>query len=68
MLPEPKSSFIAAQDDAELEWLLCLASALQAGNPQAAEAAAARQAPPTATLFQELKGLLKGLRSSQAQP
>ena len=62
MLSEPNPQFVAAHDDAELEWLLCLASAVQARNQQTAKAAATPQAPPEATLFQELKELLKGLR------
>ena len=40
MLPEYNPSFSGMQDDTELEWLLCLASALQARDQQAAEPAA----------------------------
>jgi hypothetical protein len=62
MLPEPNLSFIDTQDDSELEWLLCLASALQAREQQLAKSAAKRQPPPEPTLLQGLKALLKGLR------
>jgi hypothetical protein len=61
MAPEPNPPLVDAQDDAELEWLLCLASALQAREQPAAESHAQRQ-PPEATLDQELKGSLKELR------
>lgn len=46
MLPQTNPSFCASESDAELEWLLCLASALQARGKQTAKSAAERQPPP----------------------
>ena len=52
MLPEPNPPFVADQDHAELEWLLCLASTLQARNQQAAKSAPEGQPLPQATLLE----------------
>ena len=40
MLPQTNPSFCASESDAELEWLLCLASALQARGKQTAKSVA----------------------------
>ena len=62
MLPEPNPPFVADQDDAELEWLLCLASTLQARDQQAAKSAPEGQPLPQATL------LARGQRSNNRGP
>jgi hypothetical protein len=68
MQPEPNPPFVAAQDDSELEWLLCLASALQTRTQQAATTDVAPEAPPEAKLLQGLKELLKGPRRPDRIP
>jgi hypothetical protein len=40
---QPNSSFCAAEGDAEFEWLLCLAAAIQARDQQAAKSVAKDQ-------------------------
>jgi hypothetical protein len=54
MLPQPNPSFCATEGDAELEWLLCLAAAIQAREQQAAKPAAERQPPPEPTFLSGL--------------
>jgi hypothetical protein len=46
MLPEYYPSFSGIQDDTEIEWLLCLASALQARHQQTATPAVEGQPLP----------------------
>jgi hypothetical protein len=50
MRPKRIVSFFAAESDAELEWLLCLAAALQAREQRAEKLAAKRKQPPKPTL------------------
>jgi hypothetical protein len=51
MLPQPNPSFCATEVDAELEWLLCLASAMQAREKQTAKSAAEHKPPPEPTFL-----------------
>ena len=64
MLPDPTPSFFANPDDAEFEWLLCLASALQS-RERPAKSAPETEPPPEPNLRSKLQGLLKGLRGGQ---
>jgi hypothetical protein len=45
VLPEAELPLFANESDAELEWLLCLASAMQAGKDQKTGRSAERTAP-----------------------
>ena len=64
MVTQPNVSFFANPDDAEFEWLLCLASAIQA-RERPAEIAPETQPPPKPNLRRRLRTLLKGLRGAQ---
>jgi hypothetical protein len=58
MLPKSSPS-LRASPDAELEWLLCLAAALQARQKQPANSAAEYQSPPASMIRRKLRALLK---------
>jgi len=64
MLPQANPSFSANPDDAEFEWLLCLASAMQA-RERPAKSVPETEPPPEPNLLSKLQGLLKGLRGGQ---
>jgi hypothetical protein len=65
MLPQPNTSFFPTPDDSELEWLLCLAAAVQAREKQQAELAAKDEPTSEPTFLRSLQALLKGLRKSE---
>jgi len=62
MLPQPKQSSHATEADSELEWLLCLAAALQAPQQQTAQFSAERRSPPRPAFLRGLQALFKGRR------
>jgi hypothetical protein len=55
MLGQPNPTFRATEGDAELEWLLCLASAIQAREQQAAKSAGKGQPHPFRNACPECK-------------
>jgi hypothetical protein len=61
MLPQTNASFIVKPDDAEFEWLLCLASAMQACE-RPAKFSRERQPSPEQDLWNRLQSWLKGRR------
>jgi hypothetical protein len=65
MVPKSSPSFLA-NTDAELEWLFCLAAALQARQIQPAKLAAECRPSPEPTLRRRLQALLK--RGTQRIP
>ena len=64
MVPQPNLSFFANPDDAEFEWLLCLASAVQA-RERPAKFTPECQPPLDPNLRSRLQSLLKELRGGQ---
>ena len=62
MLSELNQSPVAAQSDAEFEWLLCLAAAQQAPQQGPATFAIERRLPPKPTFLPGLHALLSGVR------
>jgi hypothetical protein len=58
MLPKSSPSFLV-NPDAELEWLLCLAAALQSRQKQPSKLTAEFQPSPEPTLRRRLQSLLK---------
>ena len=65
MLPQSNPSFFTTSDDTELEWLLCLAAAMQAREKQTAKSADESQPSPEPKHLRGLQGFLKGLRKQQ---
>jgi hypothetical protein len=65
MLPNSSPS-VLAKPDAELEWLLCLAAALQARQKQPAKVAAEFRPAPEPTFRRRLQSFLK--RGTQRIP
>jgi hypothetical protein len=64
MLPQPKQSNLAMQNDAEFECYLCLAASLQALQRQQVKSAAERKRVPGLTLLSGLQAFLRGLRKA----
>jgi len=65
MVPQPKPSYFASPDDAELEWLLCLAAAIQTREqPQRTFEPECKPLPPQ-SFRTKLQSILKGLRGSE---
>ena len=62
MPPKPSQPFSATQSDAELEWLLCLAAALQTHQREFSKPTVERLPPPGPSFLRGLQTLLKGLR------
>jgi hypothetical protein len=58
MLPKASPSFLA-NPDAELEWFLCLASALQARHKQSEKLTVERQPLPEPSVLRKLQGLFR---------
>jgi hypothetical protein len=54
MRPNPTQPSFGTEEDAELEWLLCLAAALQAREQQAKKLEAEQGKAPESTLLQGL--------------
>ncbi len=65
MVPKPNASYFAPAADAELEWLLCLAAAMQAREKQPKKFKTESQPPPKPRFWSRLQDLLKGLRGSE---
>ncbi len=65
MLPQSKPSFFETSNDAELEWLLCLASALQARHNRPARLAAESHSLPEPRPKSGRQDPLKGRRWNQ---
>jgi hypothetical protein len=64
MLSQAEPFFSANPEDAEFEWLLCLAAAVQA-RERPEKSAPEGQPPPQPNLRSRLQALLKGLRGGQ---
>ena len=64
MSTQPNPSGPATPDDAEFEWLLCLASAMQT-RERAAKTGPESQGPAEPKLRSKLQSFLKGLRGGQ---
>lgn len=60
-MPREVQSYFPTHDDAELEWLLCSASAIQAREKQKVESVAERQPSRNSPVLDRLQTLLKGL-------
>jgi hypothetical protein len=62
MWPKRTQPCFASENDAEFEWLLCLAAALQGRKREAEKAAAERRRPSKSTLLRGLEFWPLGLR------
>jgi hypothetical protein len=65
MLPQPKQPSSPTLNDAELEWLLCLAAARQARELQSAKIATGHHHAPQPRFLHGLRALVKGLHKPQ---
>ncbi len=65
MVPQPKQSSAATPSDAEFEWLLCLAAAMQAREQESAKIATGDRPAPQPRFLHVLRALVKGLHKPQ---
>jgi hypothetical protein len=62
MLPQPKQPPSPKPNDAEFEWLLCLAAARQAREQEPAWIATGHRSAPQPRFLHGLRALMKGLQ------